>query len=109
MSEFVAVAKVAEVPDPGRVVLEVDERLIVLLHVAGEFFAIDDVCTHDDGPLSEGTLEDHTIACPRHGAKFDIRTGRALSMPATQPTVVHDVRVEGGQVFVRIRHGHDAA
>ncbi|MBS0208825.1 MAG: non-heme iron oxygenase ferredoxin subunit [Planctomycetes bacterium] len=106
MSEFVPVAKVSEVPDPGRVVVEVDERLIVLLHVSGEFFAIDDVCTHDGGPLSEGTLDDHTIACPRHGAKFDIRTGRALTMPATQPTMAHDVRVEGGQVFVRCRHGH---
>jgi 3-phenylpropionate/trans-cinnamate dioxygenase ferredoxin subunit len=95
---------VADVPDPGRVVVEVEERLIVLLHVSGEFFAIDDVCTHDDGPLSEGPFDSTTITCPRHGAKFDIRTGRALSMPATKPTVVHDVRVEAGQVFVRCRH-----
>ena len=54
-----------------------------LFHVGGEFYCIDDVCTHDGGPLSEGKLEDHAIACPRHGAKFDIRTGKALTMPAT--------------------------
>ena len=54
--------------------------------VGGEFFCIDDVCTHDGGPLSEGQLDDHTIACPRHGAKFDIRTGKALTMPATVDT-----------------------
>jgi 3-phenylpropionate/trans-cinnamate dioxygenase ferredoxin subunit len=102
MAEFTKVASVAEVPDPGRLVVEVDDRIIVLLHVAGEWFAIDDVCTHDGGPLGEGTLEDHTIACPRHGAKFDIRTGRALTMPATQPTAAHQVRVEGGQVFVKV-------
>jgi 3-phenylpropionate/trans-cinnamate dioxygenase ferredoxin subunit len=102
MTEFVRVATASEIPDPGRELVEVDETLVVLLHVGGEFFAIDDVCTHDGGPLGEGTLEDHTIACPRHGAKFDIRTGKALTMPATQPTKVHEVRVEAGQVYVKL-------
>jgi 3-phenylpropionate/trans-cinnamate dioxygenase ferredoxin subunit len=102
MSDFVHVAKLSEIPDPGRLVVEVDERLIVLFHVAGEVFALDDVCTHDDGPLGEGELVDHTIACPRHGAKFDIRDGRALTMPATRPTVAHQVRVEAGEIFVKI-------
>ncbi|HEX4129700.1 MAG TPA: non-heme iron oxygenase ferredoxin subunit [Pirellulales bacterium] len=102
MSDFVRVASVSEVPDPGRLVVEVDERIVVLLHVGGEWFAIDDVCTHDGGPLGEGELDDHTIACPRHGAKFDIRTGAALTMPATQPTQVHEVRVEGGEVLVKV-------
>ena len=54
------------------------------------------------GPLGEGRLHDHAIACPRHGAKFDIRTGQPLTMPATVPTVVHEVRVEGEDVYVRI-------
>jgi 3-phenylpropionate/trans-cinnamate dioxygenase ferredoxin subunit len=102
MSEFHAVARVSDLPDPGRMVAELDERLIVLLHVGGEFFALDDLCTHDDGPLSDGALDDHTIACPRHGAKFDIRTGAALTMPATRPTVSHEVRVVDGQVLVRL-------
>lgn len=103
MSDFVRVARVADIPDPGRELVEVDERLIVLLHVGGEFFALDDVCTHDGGPLSEGELDDHTIACPRHGAKFDLRTGAALTMPATQPTAAHETKVENGEVFVRLR------
>lgn len=102
MAEFVAVAAVTEIPDPGRQVVEVDDRLIALFHVGGEFFALDDVCTHDGGPLAEGELENHTIACPRHGAQFDIRTGAALTLPATQPTVVHEVKVEAGQVYVRL-------
>jgi 3-phenylpropionate/trans-cinnamate dioxygenase ferredoxin subunit len=102
MSEFIRVACVSDVPDPGRELVEIDDQLVVLLHVGGEFFAIDDVCTHDGGPLGEGKLEDHTIACPRHGAKFDIRTGKALTMPATQPTKAHEVRVEGGEVFVKL-------
>jgi len=103
MSSFVRVAGVSDIPDPGRELVEVEEQLIVLLHVGGEFFALDDVCTHDGGPLSEGEIDDHTIACPRHGAKFDLCTGAALTMPATQPTRTHEVKVEGGDVWVRLR------
>ncbi len=104
MSEFVPVAKVDEIPDPGSQLVEVDDRLVVVIHAAGNFYAIDDVCTHDGGPLSDGQLDpdQRTIACPRHGAKFDIQTGAALTMPATKPTVVHQVKVEGDQVLVQI-------
>jgi 3-phenylpropionate/trans-cinnamate dioxygenase ferredoxin component len=102
MSDFVRVASLSEIPDPGRQVVELDERLIVLFKVGGELFALDDVCTHDDGPLGEGELVDHTIACPRHGAKFDIRDGRALTMPATRPTVAHQVKIEGDDIFVKL-------
>ncbi len=79
-----------------------DDRLVALFNVGGQFFAIDDVCTHDGGPLAEGMLENHTIACPRHGAKFDIRTGQALTMPATQPTASHEVKVVGDEVLVKL-------
>jgi 3-phenylpropionate/trans-cinnamate dioxygenase ferredoxin subunit len=65
---------------------------------------LDDVCTHDGGPLSEGPIdaEHKTIECPRHGAKFDIRNGAALTMPATKATRSHEVKIEGDQVFVRL-------
>ena len=102
MSDFVKVAKAAEIPDPGRMVVEVDDQLVVVIHAAGAFYAIDDVCTHDGGPLGEGTLDGYTIACPRHGAKFDVRDGRALTMPATQPTKVHEVKVAGDDVLVKL-------
>jgi 3-phenylpropionate/trans-cinnamate dioxygenase ferredoxin subunit len=105
MSDFVPVAKTSDVPDPGKTLVEVGERLVVLIHAAGHWYALDDVCTHDGGPLSEGPLEtkDHAIVCPRHGAKFDFRTGAALTMPATKPTASHEVNVEGDQVYVRLR------
>ncbi len=103
MPDFVRVAKVSDIPDPGRAVVEVGDHVVILLHVGGEFFALDDVCTHDSGPLGEGEVEGHEISCPRHGARFDIRTGRALSMPATKPTVAHDVKVDGDDVLVRLR------
>src|SRR3954454_16625085 len=102
MSDFTPVAKVSDVPDPGRMLVEVDDRLVVLVHVAGRFYAIDDVCTHDGGPLGEGELDGFTIACPRHGAKFDFRDGRALTMPATKPTVAHQVKIVGDDVLVKL-------
>jgi len=103
MSEFIPVCKVSDMPDPGKTVVEVEDRLVALFRVGDEFWAIDDLCTHDGGPLAEGELVDHVIICPRHGARFDIRTGRALSMPATRATVAHEVKMEGGEVFVRLR------
>jgi len=102
MSDFVAVASTSDVPDPGSLLVEVEERLLVLIHAAGAFYVLDDVCTHDGGPLSEGPVASGAIACPRHGAKFDIRTGAALTMPATRPTAVHEVKVEGEQVFIKL-------
>ena len=103
MAEFLKVADVSEVPDPGKTLVEVDGEMVALFHVDGQWTAIDDVCTHDGGPLADGELRNHTIACPRHGAKFDIRTGAALTMPAVRPTRAHDVKVEGNAVFVRLR------
>jgi len=104
MSDFVAAAKTSEVPDPGSLLVEVDDQLVVLIHAAGHYYALDDVCTHDGGPLSDGPVdaEDHSIACPRHGAKFDVQTGAAATMPATKATVAHEVKVEGDQIFVRL-------
>jgi 3-phenylpropionate/trans-cinnamate dioxygenase ferredoxin subunit len=103
MSEFVVAANTSDIPDPGKALVEVGDRLVALFHVQGRFYALDDVCTHDGGPLAEGRLAGYEIACPRHGARFDVRDGRVLSMPATMPTVSHEVRVEGDNVLVRLR------
>jgi 3-phenylpropionate/trans-cinnamate dioxygenase ferredoxin subunit len=105
MGQFVAVARVGEIPDPGKRVFEVDDRLVVVFHVDGRYYALDDVCTHDDGPLGEGELQGFAIACPRHGAKFDIRDGRALTMPATRPTGSYEVKVDGDDVLVKLHEG----
>jgi metal-sulfur cluster biosynthetic enzyme/nitrite reductase/ring-hydroxylating ferredoxin subunit len=106
MAEFVRVADVTDLPDPGKLLVEVDGDVVALFHVEGRFHAIDDICTHDGGTLADGELVGHKIACPRHGAKFDIRTGAALSMPAVRPTRCHDVKVENGGVWVRLGTGH---
>ena len=86
MGDFVKVAQVSDLPDPGKRLIEVDDRLVVLFHLDGEFSCLDDVCTHYGGPLGEGCLEeDHSIACPRHGARFDIRTGSPPRAPWRYP------------------------
>jgi 3-phenylpropionate/trans-cinnamate dioxygenase ferredoxin subunit len=102
MNDFVKVALASEIPDPGKLTVECDEEIVVVFHVDGKFYCIDDVCTHDGGPLGDGELFDCAVACPRHGAKFDIRSGKALTMPATLDTRSHEVKVDGDDIFVRI-------
>ncbi len=82
--------------------VELEDRLAIMFNIDGQFYCIDDVCTHDGGPLSDGELEGCTIACPRHGAKFNVTSGQALTMPATEDTVCHEVKLDGEAVYVRI-------
>ena len=100
--QFVRVCKVAEVPDPGKKLVTAGERTVALFHVAGRFWATDDRCTHDAGQLANGRLEGHIIICPRHGARSDIRTGEVLSRPANIDLAVHEVKVDGDDVLVRV-------
>ena len=97
---FVTVARVADTP-PGTIsVHEVGAVRIALCNVNGRFYAIDDVCTHDGGPLDQGELSGQLVECPRHGAKFDVTTGRAAVLPAVKPVRTYPVRVEGDDVQV---------
>jgi len=102
MSEFVKVASAADLPDPGKMTLELDDRYVVLIHTQGKYYCIDDMCTHDGGPLGDGPLEGLHLCCPRHGAQFDITTGQPLTMPATEPTAVHEVKLDGDDIFVKL-------
>ena len=90
------------VPDGQVRVFEAGGERIALCNVSGTFYAIENTCTHDDGPLGEGTLDGVEVVCPRHGARFDVRTGAVLRMPAIQPIRTFPVRVEGTEVYVRI-------
>jgi 3-phenylpropionate/trans-cinnamate dioxygenase ferredoxin subunit len=99
---YVTVAKVGEIPPGGVKVTRIGDQEIAVFNLAGAYHAMDDVCTHDGGPLAEGVIEDHVIECPRHGARFDIRTGAVLSMPATQPVTTYPVRVEGDEIQVAL-------
>jgi 3-phenylpropionate/trans-cinnamate dioxygenase ferredoxin subunit len=102
MSEFVKVTNRSELPPGGKLLAEIDGRSIAVFNVGGQYHAIDDLCTHDGGPLAEGELQDAEIQCPRHGARFDVRTGKALCLPAIEPVTVHQVEVRGEEVFVAL-------
>jgi 3-phenylpropionate/trans-cinnamate dioxygenase ferredoxin subunit len=99
---FLPIAAVSEVP-PGEVrVFETDFERVAVCNVDGAFYAIADVCTHDDGPLGEGTLDGASIMCPRHGALFDVRSGAVLRPPAVVPVRTYPVKVEDGQILVEL-------
>lgn len=100
--EFIPVVAVDELPPGERLFLEIDERQIVVFNIAGELFAIADLCSHDNGPLGEGDLEDHEIICPRHGARFSVTDGRVLALPAVEDIPAYPVRVADGQIEVGI-------
>ncbi len=102
MSEFMRVARVQDLPEAGKLTVEFGDHLLLLVRVAGQIHCLDDVCTHDGGPLGEGPLCGHEIVCPRHGARFDVRDGRAVKMPATEATRVHEVRVDGDDILVKL-------
>ena len=86
-----------------RLFVEIDGKPIVVFNIAGQYFAIGDVCTHDEGPLGDGLLDDHSVVCPRHGAEFDVRTGKALSMPAVVDIPAFPVKIQDGNIFIGIR------
>ena len=102
MADYVTVAKTGDVPPGTAKPYDVNGKSIALCNVDGAYYAIDDVCTHDGGPLGEGYLEDHEIECPRHGARFDVRTGKALTLPAVLPVNSYPVQVEGDEIKVEM-------
>jgi 3-phenylpropionate/trans-cinnamate dioxygenase ferredoxin subunit len=103
MSEYDKVATLDEIPAGGRKSLVFDDRAVLLLRVGDEFFAVEDVCSHDGQPLTDGPLEGTAIECPRHGARFDVRTGRPLCMPAVEPIATYEVKVIGNDICLRNR------
>jgi 3-phenylpropionate/trans-cinnamate dioxygenase ferredoxin component len=104
MTEWLTVARVADIPPARVIVVEVGDHEVALCNVNGQFYAIDDLCTHDGGPLDQGELDDAEIECPRHGARFDVRSGAATQLPAFEPVETHAVRVDGDRVQVGVEH-----
>ena len=100
----IEVCPVDELP-PGEVkIVHAGELALGVYNLGGEFYAIEDRCSHDDGPLAEGDfdVEEGYAVCPRHGAHIDIRTGRALTLPAVEPVEIFPTRVEDGVVKVEV-------
>ena len=98
---YVPVARVDEVAEGAVKVVRIEDQAIAVFRIGGEYFAMDDVCTHDGGPLAEGAIEGCEIECPRHGARFDVRTGAALCLPAIESVTTYPVRIAGDEIQVR--------
>lgn len=98
--EFIPVATEDELPNGERIFLEIDGQPLAVFNIAGRYFAIADVCSHDDGPVAEGEIEEEVIECPRHGAHFDLGSGKALSLPAVVDIPAFPVRVVDGEVLI---------
>jgi 3-phenylpropionate/trans-cinnamate dioxygenase ferredoxin subunit len=99
MREFVKVAAVGDLAPGKKVLVEYDGEDVGLFNLDGTFYAISDICTHDDGPLIEGKLDGDCIICPRHGARFNIKTGKQ-TMPAFSPVPVYQVKVDGEDILI---------
>jgi 3-phenylpropionate/trans-cinnamate dioxygenase ferredoxin subunit len=100
--EFVSIAPVEDLPNGERLFVEIDEQAIVIFNIAGQYYAIGDVCSHDDGPVGDGELDGFEITCPRHGATFDVRDGKVLSLPAIVDIPAYPVRVVDGDIQVGV-------
>jgi 3-phenylpropionate/trans-cinnamate dioxygenase ferredoxin subunit len=99
---FLEIAPESELPNGERLYVEIEGLPIVIFNIAGQFFAIGDVCSHDNGPLGDGLLDGNLIVCPRHGAEFDIRTGKAVTLPAVVDIPAYPVRVVDGKIEIGI-------
>lgn len=99
MAEFIKVAKTSDLAPGEKMLVEYDDEDVGLFNINGEFYAISDVCTHDDGPLIEGQLDGEHVICPRHGARFNVKTG-AQTMPAIYPVPLYTVKLEGDDILI---------
>lgn len=100
MAEYVRVAATEEIPPGQGKAVSLDDRRIAVFNVNGTFYAIDDTCTHEEASLAEGAMYGDIVACPKHGSRFHLPTGRVLSLPAVIPVDTYPVKVEDGQVWL---------
>ncbi len=98
---WIPVAPAASIAAGDYAQIEVDGSLVAVFNVEGRFYAIDDICTHDGGELAGGAIEGDVVICPRHGARFCLRTGTALTPPAYEPVRTYETRINEGIVELR--------
>jgi 3-phenylpropionate/trans-cinnamate dioxygenase ferredoxin subunit len=98
--EYVTIASIDELGDGERLIFEIDDLPVALFNIGGQYYAIADICSHDDGPVAEGELEGLEIACPRHGARFSMETGEALTLPAVVDIPAYPVRIMGDDIQI---------
>jgi 3-phenylpropionate/trans-cinnamate dioxygenase ferredoxin subunit len=103
MSDYLKACAVADVPDEGAIRVVLAGVPLAIVRSEGNVYAIFDVCSHQDVPLSEGDVEEGSIECWLHGSRFDLSTGRPTSLPATRPVPVYPVKIDGDDVLVALQ------
>ncbi len=101
VAKFFKVATTPEVPPGVMKMVQVAGREVLLANVDGECYAMGNVCTHEEGPLDQGRLEEYEVECPWHGSRFNIRTGQVMLGPASRPEPVYEVKQEGTSILIR--------
>lgn len=102
MAEYFALAVAQDIPPGTARAFELQGKRIAVCNIGGVFYAVDDRCTHDNAPLGQGALDGDVIECPRHGARFEVTTGRALCLPAVRPIATYPVRIEQDVIQVEL-------
>ena len=100
---YLDICAIDDLPLGERLFIQLGEVPVVIMNVNGEIYAIEDVCTHDNGPLGEGEIEDDEIICPRHGARFNIQTGEVLTLPAVVGVRTYPIKIEGNRILIGVK------
>jgi len=100
--DFYEVASLEDLPPGERLIIQIGDQDILAFNIAGEVFAIGNICSHDGNPLDDGEIVDHEIVCPRHGARFDIRTGKVRSLPAVIDIPAYPVCIKDGKIQIGV-------
>jgi 3-phenylpropionate/trans-cinnamate dioxygenase ferredoxin subunit len=109
MTEFVRVCALSDLPAEGAIGVDIGDVPVAVVHAGGEVFALHDVCSHEEVPLSEGDIYDCTVECYLHGSCFDLRSGKPTGPPATKPVPTYRVKIEGDDVYVSLSAGEPGA
>jgi glycine betaine catabolism B len=99
--DFVKVADTKDIQPSQMKAIEVADESICIVNVNGSYYAIGNICTHEGGPLADGTLEGYEVECPWHGSKFDVRTGKVTNPPADMPEPSYEVKIDGNNILIK--------
>lgn len=100
-SDFKKTLRVSDVPLGQMKTVEFENDTVCIINVGGKLYAINNVCTHEGGPLTEGTLSEYEVECPWHGARFDVRTGEVKSPPAESPVSTYEIKIDQDDIWIR--------
>ena len=101
--DFVKIAYINDIQPLQMKIFQFDGEEVCVVNVDGKYYAINNICTHEGGPLADGKLDGYEVECPWHGSKFDVRTGEVTNPPASEPEPTYEVKVDGNNILVRKR------